>query len=96
MEITGLITALVIGLVTGARLLAPRMQNIPIRLTMLVGVATSPRNGAGVRRTSGHHPPHRLDRTSSGGTRRRRGLRRGRHLRPAMRPSLTSGEVIPR
>jgi uncharacterized membrane protein YeaQ/YmgE (transglycosylase-associated protein family) len=40
MEITGLITALVIGLIIGAlgRLVAPGKQNIPIWLTMLVGV----------------------------------------------------------
>ncbi len=40
MEITGLITALVIGLIIGAlgRLVAPGRQNIPIWLTMLVGV----------------------------------------------------------
>jgi uncharacterized membrane protein YeaQ/YmgE (transglycosylase-associated protein family) len=40
MEITGLITALVIGLIVGAlgRLVAPGKQNIPIWLTMLVGV----------------------------------------------------------
>ena len=40
MEITGLITALVIGLIIGAlgRMVAPGKQNIPIWLTMLVGV----------------------------------------------------------
>ena len=40
MEITGLITALVIGLIIGVlgRLVAPGKQNIPIWLTMLVGV----------------------------------------------------------
>jgi uncharacterized membrane protein YeaQ/YmgE (transglycosylase-associated protein family) len=40
MEITGLITALVIGLIIGAlgRLVAPGKQNIPIWLMMLVGV----------------------------------------------------------
>ena len=40
MEITGLITALIIGLIIGAlgRLVAPGKQSIPIWLTMLVGV----------------------------------------------------------
>ncbi|MGY1914280.1 GlsB/YeaQ/YmgE family stress response membrane protein [Blastococcus sp. SYSU DS0973] len=40
MEITGIITALVIGLVIGAlgRLVVPGKQNIPIWLTLLIGV----------------------------------------------------------
>lgn len=40
MEVTGLITALIIGLIIGAlgRLVAPGKQNIPIWLTMLIGV----------------------------------------------------------
>lgn len=40
MEVTGLITALVVGLIIGAlgRLIAPGKQNIPIWLTMLIGV----------------------------------------------------------
>lgn len=43
MEVTGLITALVIGLIIGAlgRLVAPGKQNIPIWLTLLVGVAAA-------------------------------------------------------
>jgi uncharacterized membrane protein YeaQ/YmgE (transglycosylase-associated protein family) len=42
-EVTGLITALVIGLIIGAlgRLVAPGKQNIPIWLTLLVGVAAA-------------------------------------------------------
>ncbi|GAA2719105.1 GlsB/YeaQ/YmgE family stress response membrane protein [Actinocorallia aurantiaca] len=40
MEITGIITALIIGLVIGAlgRLVIPGKQRIPIWLTMLIGV----------------------------------------------------------
>lgn len=40
MAVSGLITALVIGLIIGAlgRLVAPGKQNIPIWLTMLVGI----------------------------------------------------------
>ena len=43
MEVTGLITALVIGLIIGAlgRLVAPGRQNLPIWLTLLVGVAAA-------------------------------------------------------
>lgn len=43
MEVTGLISALVIGLIIGAlgRLVAPGRQNIPIWLTMLVGVVAA-------------------------------------------------------
>ena len=43
MEINGLITALVIGIIIGAlgRLVAPGRQNIPIWLTLLVGVAAA-------------------------------------------------------
>ena len=42
-EVTGLITALIIGLIIGAlgRLVAPGKQNIPIWLTLLVGVAAA-------------------------------------------------------
>jgi len=42
-EITGLITALIIGLIIGAlgRLVAPGKQDIPIWLTLLVGVAAA-------------------------------------------------------
>jgi len=60
MEITGLITALIIGLVIGAlgRLVAPGKQNIPIWLTMLVGViaaflGTALAAGIGVATTRG-------------------------------------------
>ena len=40
MEVTGIITALVIGLVIGilGRVVAPGRQNIPLWLTLLVGV----------------------------------------------------------
>ncbi|WP_346622386.1 GlsB/YeaQ/YmgE family stress response membrane protein [Blastococcus montanus] len=40
MEITGIITALVIGLIIGAlgRLVVPGKQSIPIWLTLLIGV----------------------------------------------------------
>ena len=43
MEITGLLTALVIGLIIGAlgRLVAPGRQNLPIWLTLLIGVAAA-------------------------------------------------------
>jgi uncharacterized membrane protein YeaQ/YmgE (transglycosylase-associated protein family) len=43
MEITGIITALVVGLIIGAlgRLVAPGKQNIPIWMTMLVGVVAA-------------------------------------------------------
>lgn len=40
MEVTGVITAIVIGLIIGAlgRLVVPGKQNIPIWLTLLIGV----------------------------------------------------------
>ena len=43
MEITGLITALVIGLIIGAlgRLVAPARQHMPIWLAMLFGIAAA-------------------------------------------------------
>ena len=43
MTITGIITALIIGLVIGAlgRLVVPGRQNIPIWLTMVVGVVAA-------------------------------------------------------
>ena len=43
MEVTGLLTALVIGLIIGAlgRLVAPGRQNLPIWLTLVVGVAAA-------------------------------------------------------
>ncbi|HLM20098.1 MAG TPA: GlsB/YeaQ/YmgE family stress response membrane protein [Propionibacteriaceae bacterium] len=43
MEVTGIITALVIGLVIGVlgRVVAPGRQNIPLWLTLLVGVAAA-------------------------------------------------------
>ncbi|GAB3211021.1 GlsB/YeaQ/YmgE family stress response membrane protein [Marinactinospora thermotolerans] len=43
MEITGIISALVIGLVIGAlaRLILPGKQNIPIWLTILVGIVAA-------------------------------------------------------
>ena len=43
MEITGIITALVVGLIIGAlgRLVVPGKQNIPIWMTMLVGVVAA-------------------------------------------------------
>ncbi|HLM22866.1 MAG TPA: GlsB/YeaQ/YmgE family stress response membrane protein [Propionibacteriaceae bacterium] len=43
MEVTGIITALVIGLILGAlgRLLAPGRQNIPIWLTLVVGIVAA-------------------------------------------------------
>lgn len=43
MEVTGLITALVIGLVIGAlgRLVVPGKQKIPIWLTLLIGVVAA-------------------------------------------------------
>jgi len=42
-EVTGIITALVIGLIIGVlgRVVAPGRQNIPIWLTLLVGVAAA-------------------------------------------------------
>ena len=43
MEVTGIITAIVIGLVIGAlgRLVVPGKQDIPIWLTMLIGVVAA-------------------------------------------------------
>ena len=43
MEVTGFITAIVIGLIIGAlgRLVVPGKQNIPIWLTMLIGVVAA-------------------------------------------------------
>lgn len=43
MEIGGIFTALVIGLVVGAlgRLVAPGKQNIPIWLTLLIGIVAA-------------------------------------------------------
>jgi uncharacterized membrane protein YeaQ/YmgE (transglycosylase-associated protein family) len=59
-EVTGLITALIIGLIIGAlgHLIAPGKQNIPIWLTLLVGVAaallgTALAAGLGVATTAG-------------------------------------------
>jgi uncharacterized membrane protein YeaQ/YmgE (transglycosylase-associated protein family) len=43
MTVTGIITALIIGLIVGAlgRLVVPGRQNIPIWLTMLIGVVAA-------------------------------------------------------
>ena len=43
MEITGIITALVVGLIIGVlgRIVAPGRQNIPIWLTLLVGIVAA-------------------------------------------------------
>jgi uncharacterized membrane protein YeaQ/YmgE (transglycosylase-associated protein family) len=43
MEITGIITAIIIGLVIGAlgRLVVPGKQNIPIWLTILIGIVAA-------------------------------------------------------
>ena len=43
MEISGIITALIIGLIIGAlgRLVVPGKQNIPIWLTLLVGIVAA-------------------------------------------------------
>ena len=43
MEVTGIITAIVIGLIIGAlgRLVVPGKQDIPIWLTMLIGVVAA-------------------------------------------------------
>jgi uncharacterized membrane protein YeaQ/YmgE (transglycosylase-associated protein family) len=43
MEITGIFTAIIIGLIIGAlgRLVVPGKQNIPIWLTLLIGVAAA-------------------------------------------------------
>jgi uncharacterized membrane protein YeaQ/YmgE (transglycosylase-associated protein family) len=42
-EVTGFITALIVGLIVGAlgRLVVPGKQNIPIWLTMLIGVVAA-------------------------------------------------------
>lgn len=60
MTITGIITALIVGLIIGAlgRLVVPGKQNIPIWLTMVIGVVaallgTVLANAAGVNGTSG-------------------------------------------
>ncbi|MBL7261713.1 GlsB/YeaQ/YmgE family stress response membrane protein [Paractinoplanes lichenicola] len=43
MTVTGIITALIVGLIVGAlgRLVVPGRQNIPIWLTMLIGVVAA-------------------------------------------------------
>mgnify|MGYP001086984183 CR=1 FL=1 len=43
MEVTGIITAIIIGLIIGAlgRLVVPGKQHIPIWLTLLIGVAAA-------------------------------------------------------
>jgi uncharacterized membrane protein YeaQ/YmgE (transglycosylase-associated protein family) len=43
MEVTGFITAIIIGLIIGAlgRLVVPGKQNIPIWLTLLIGVVAA-------------------------------------------------------
>ncbi|GAA3951181.1 GlsB/YeaQ/YmgE family stress response membrane protein [Actinoplanes auranticolor] len=43
MEVTGIITAIIIGLIIGAlgRLVVPGRQNIPIWLTLLIGVVAA-------------------------------------------------------
>jgi uncharacterized membrane protein YeaQ/YmgE (transglycosylase-associated protein family) len=43
MEVTGILTAIVIGLIIGAlgRLVVPGKQNIPIWLTLLIGVVAA-------------------------------------------------------
>ena len=43
MEVTGIITALVIGLIIGVlgRIVAPGRQNIPLWLTLLVGIVAA-------------------------------------------------------
>ena len=43
MEVTGIFTALIIGLIIGAlgRLVVPGKQNIPIWLTLLIGVVAA-------------------------------------------------------
>jgi uncharacterized membrane protein YeaQ/YmgE (transglycosylase-associated protein family) len=43
MEITGIITAIIIGLIIGAlgRLVVPGKQNIPIWLTLLIGIVAA-------------------------------------------------------
>ncbi|WP_203817116.1 GlsB/YeaQ/YmgE family stress response membrane protein [Paractinoplanes ferrugineus] len=43
MEVTGIITAVIIGLIVGAlgRLVVPGKQNIPIWLTILIGIVAA-------------------------------------------------------
>jgi uncharacterized membrane protein YeaQ/YmgE (transglycosylase-associated protein family) len=43
MEVTGFITAIIIGLIIGAlgRLVVPGKQNIPIWLTMIIGIVAA-------------------------------------------------------
>ena len=60
MTVTGIITALIVGLIIGAlgRLVVPGKQNIPIWLTMVIGVVaallgTVIANAVGVNNTSG-------------------------------------------
>jgi uncharacterized membrane protein YeaQ/YmgE (transglycosylase-associated protein family) len=60
MTVTGIITALIVGLIIGAlgRLVVPGKQNIPIWLTMVIGVVaallgTVLANAVGVNNTSG-------------------------------------------
>ncbi|GAA3301933.1 hypothetical protein GCM10020218_096580 [Dactylosporangium vinaceum] len=93
MTVTGIITALIVGLIIGAlgRLVVPGRQNIPIWLTMVIGVVaaligTAIANAIGV---STDTPWCGLGRAARAGHRRRcrRGDHRGGHgPRPSQRP----------
>ncbi len=94
MTITGIITAIIIGAIIGAlgRLVIPGKQNIPIWLTIVIGIVAA-FIGTFIARAFGRrqHRRHRLDRDSPAGHRRRgRRLRGRRDVRATRRRSLTS------
>lgn len=62
MTVTGIITALIVGLIVGAlgRLVVPGRQNIPIWLTMLIGVGAA-LLGTVIARAAGVADTARLD-----------------------------------
>ena len=76
MTVTGIITAIIVGLVIGAlgRLVVPGKQNIPIWLTIVIGIVAVGRswNPSQHRRI---HPHHRRCHREG----RRRGARQGDH-----------------
>ena len=93
MTVTGIITALIVGLIIGAlgRLVVPGKQNIPIWLTMVIGVVAA-LLGTVIARAVGRrrHRRLRLDRAAVPGRPRRDRCRPGRrHRRPPRRHPLT-------
>ena len=91
MTITGVITALVIGAVIGAlaRLILPGRQNIPVWLTVVVGIVAALLGTfiARARRYPDRHPRHRLvGAPRPAGPRGHRRRDRGRCLQAKGRP----------